>query len=348
MGSIEYPNPSHLLTEISPRLRLPHGRPSIPPRSAVVVVTRDHVDRLRTTLPRIAGGHCPVILLDDSTNALARGRCMRLAKRLDIAYHGLREQRSVLSGVSPSLIEGLVAQLGTPGWTLGLCRNYSLLLARYMGIEKLILVDDDITLPSQHMLARTLNLLGDFDFAGAKTVGLADDSVVGHLARRLGIVQYDFVTGQYLGVRCRLQRSFFPNEYNEDLVFLLLGANQGRIARCGTVRQLHRGHAGMGVERALSQEAGEIHCEGCIRAAIEGTPAALQESGFWKAILAFRVRALRDLLARDRDWGGNESSHLLSQVISRASSFPPSGFAQFYRNYFATVPRWIDLQEALS
>jgi len=345
MDVIQYPNPLHLITEIPPDSDPAVATPVIGPKTAIIIVTKDRVERLRTTLPKIAVMPCPVILIDDSTTSASRRRVAAIASRWDIQYHGRTQQKSTLASARIKDLGGLVAPLGTPGWTLGFCRNYTLLLARAMGFDRVVLMDDDIVLPSQDLLARTLSLLTDFHYAGAHTIGLPDDSVVGHVARRLGVVQYDFVTGQYLGVRCRLQPSFFPNEYNEDLLFLLLGAGDGTIARYGTVRQLQHGPSGLSIGRALSEEEGEVHCEGCIRVAISGNRMALRDSKFWVDVLEFRWKSLLDLIARDQEWGNSIYTPLLTSVLDRSRRLDPRTFVTFYDSYFSAIPRWVALQE---
>jgi glycosyltransferase involved in cell wall biosynthesis len=344
---IEYPNPSDLMTEIRSRAILQPFESSLPKRSTVIVVTKNHADRLSATLPWIATPPTEVIVVDDSTTGRAAEEVRRLSKKWGVKYHGRREQRSLLGGVSSRFTKGLIAPLGTPGWTLGLCRNYSLLLARTLNVDGVILMDDDIIPPIPDLLPQTLSLLGRFDYVGATTVGLPDDSVVGHIARRHGVTQYDFVTGQYLGVRSRIQPNFFPNEYNEDLVFLLLAATSHNVARCGQVRQLSRGSPRYDEQRAISQERGEVHCEGSISATMSRNPTSLLDLKFWEGVLAFRRRCLVDLLQRERERGG-EFSGLLQRVLEFTRTLRPRGYASFYRGYFAAVPRWIELQELMS
>lgn len=348
MCPVDYANPLHLIVDVPPYTSVPTATPAVPRESAVLVMTKDHTDRLPTTLPKVSSLPCPVVLIDDSTSTESRARGRRLAQRLGVIYHGREAQAALLGKVDNALAQGFVGRLGTPGWTLGLCRNYSLLLAAASGYEQFVLMDDDITLPSNDLLARTLNLAREFDFVGARTVGLADDSVVGHIARRLGVQQYDFVTGQYLGVRARLQPSCFPNEYNEDLIFLLLGAGPRRIARYGTVRQLHQGVRTLGIERALSQEVGEVHCEGCIQATMEGRHDSLTDPGFWSRILAFRWECLADLVARDQEYGGSVFTPILDRVLDRSRGLTAQLFASFYRSYFEKLPRWKELQAAVA
>lgn len=320
---------------------------SCPSRSALIVITKNRVDRLRRTLPRLASWAPEAIVVDDSTSMRARSASSNLAARLGAMYHGPMEQKRMLSDVPTSLLDGMVTPLGTPGWTLGMCRNYAVLLGRSLSFERFVMVDDDILLPSRRLLWTTLGLLSHFDYVGARTAGLPDDSVVGHVARRHGIVQYDFITGQYLGMRTGIQRAFFPNVYNEDLIFLLQVATQSNLARHGVVRQLQDGSAGPKAERALFQEIGEAHFEGGVRAAMSRRTFDLCSPALWRTALRFRRACLRDILERENERGSLESVALLRRVLALNRTFRPLNFALYYRRYFETIPRWIELQEAV-
>ncbi len=343
----DYPNPSMLMVDVRPPISLQSINHADAPKSAILVTTKNRPDRLMSTLPRLAGSSLGVVVIDDSSTSRAAASTNRICRKVGVTYHGRKEQELALKPVPPHLLDGLIAPLGASGWTLGMCRNYSLLLSRILGFERIILIDDDISIPNDDFPARTVSLLKGFDFAGARTVGLPDDSVVGHIARRHGVVQYDFVTGQYLGVRTRVQPAFFPNEYNEDLIFLMLAAGKGKVARYGTVRQLKRGSSRYSLEKATSQERGEIHSEGCMRAVISGQTESLTDTSYWENILNIRMQGLQDLLAREREWGG-EHLDTLKGVVQVSKRFLPKDFSSFYRVYFDAVPRWVNLQEIIS
>jgi len=342
-----YPDPSSLLVDAPPKLNDSGVLETSWSDSAVIVMTKNHPERLRSTLPGVAGQRGRVTLLDDSSAGRSVEEGRRITCRLGVTYHGRGEQLKLLAGIPGGLQSGLIAPLGTSGWTLGMCRNYALLLARHEGLNRFILMDDDIVIPNKGLLSGTISLLHKYEYVGARTVGLADDSVVGHIARSHGVVQYDYVTGQYLGFRAKIQPYYFPNVYNEDLVFLLLSMRAGNTARYGTVRQMRRGAAGLSFERAITQEAGEVHSEGCIRAALSGDLTALSNLKLWREVLRFRRHCLLDLIAREREWAG-KNLPLLEGVAKISAGLRAEDFADFYSRYFSDLPRWVELQEAVT
>jgi hypothetical protein len=110
-------------------------------------------------------------------------------------------------------------------------RNLGLLLARLHGWNKIIFVDDDITLSHTDNIARLAGQLDDHQVAGMIVRRFPDNSVVCHARRLAGLTQDVFVTGAVLGVHCNsLPLSFFPDIYNEDWFFF---ADDGCVVRRG-------------------------------------------------------------------------------------------------------------------
>jgi hypothetical protein len=216
-----------------------------------------------------------------------------------------------------------------------------------MGYRRLLLVDDDMEPTTPETAVTTLGLLDRFDFVGAHTEGYPDDSVIGHIARGAGVIQYSFITGQYLGLRSTVRQTFFPPIYNEDLVFLILQLRGGLAARSGRVRQLVPEPGGSLVRRAISQEPGEVHFEGCTWAALGGGFDSLSEEAFWSEVLDFRVRCLRDLLSKPPIASSQVATRIIRAVRSFTQTLRPQDFVDFYASYQALSERWIELQESI-
>ena len=125
VGPLDYPNPDHLIVNIPPDARVAPSTPTIPPDSAIFVVTKDRSSRLPRTLPRLATLPCPIVLIDDSTVDAERRRNERIAAKSGVEYHGRVRQKDVMAAVAPNLARGLIVPLSSPGWTLGFCRNYA-------------------------------------------------------------------------------------------------------------------------------------------------------------------------------------------------------------------------------
>jgi hypothetical protein len=91
-------------------------------------------------------------------------------------------------------------------------RNIGLLLARLHGWNKIVFVDDDITLSRTDNIVRPAGQLDTYQVAGMIVSDYPDNSVVCHARRAAGLRQDVFLTGAVLGVHCNnLPLSFFPD-----------------------------------------------------------------------------------------------------------------------------------------
>ena len=100
-------------------------------------------------------------------------------------------------------------------------RNIGLLLARLHGWNKIIFLDDDITLSGTDNLARLAWQLDRSQVAGMIVRNYPDNSVVCHARRDARLPQDVFLTGAVLGVHCNnLPLSFFPEAGSEDFLGL--------------------------------------------------------------------------------------------------------------------------------
>ncbi len=132
-------------------------------------------------------------------------------------------------------------RLSAHRWSdLSLKRNIGLLLARQLGWQKIIFLDDDLTVLSSDQLNRVAHHLDANRYAGLKTLDFPDNSVICHAARMVGRPQGIFVSGAALGVRISddAEADIFPDIYNEDWFALAFEAHENGVAYVGNVGQL--------------------------------------------------------------------------------------------------------------
>lgn len=346
-AAIEYIPVTPFLTEVRQPRPSRTNRETLDSDVAIIINSKDHSDRLERTLDSWTATGLETVVLDDSSRPNERRRTERLAGRAGAKYHGQHEQRALLNREGVSLRSGFISPLGSSGWTLGRCRNYALLLGLAEGYDRLLLADDDILPRTRSTPTRSLSLLDEFDFVGARTTGFPDDSVVGHIARRVGVVQYDFITGQYLALRSNPREYFFPDVYNEDLIFLLLQVKRAKMARWGRVSQLVPSGRTLSISRAITQELGEVHFEGLVQASRVDGESLLTSRDFWTEILDFRRRCLEDLLTRRGVKVVPRDFLLLRRVLAVSRQLNPAVFADFYERYAGMKTRWIALQSRI-
>ncbi len=310
-------------------------------QNLITIITKNNPQRLVRTLGQFV--ECPhdVMIIDDSTSDESRNLYISKYLHSKIRYHGRKEQVDVLKNIRVAGIRKFIPRLGLEGWTLGLSRNYALLLAAYFGYQHLLMVDDDILIENPDVINASFDLLHRYWVVGARTVGMNDDSIIGHLFRRVGVQQYDFITGQYMGVNLRKVSYFFPNLYNEDLIFAAFQGFGTKFARCGVVRQLDSDYLGDMKSRSLFQEFGEILLDGTVLAVAGRKLEQLVSSEFWREIIQDRTLEIMELQKRlDRVQRDPLTSRVCRSVRNYHRNIKPHDFARFFVEYLGMVPEW--------
>ncbi|MFI7697620.1 hypothetical protein [Nonomuraea sp. NPDC049480] len=183
---------------------------------------------------------------------------------------------------------------------LGAKRNMGLLLARLMGWERIVFLDDDIEVSSPEEVSRAATLLDTYDAVGMYIGGYPDNSVVCHAHRLSGGCQDSFVGGGALAIETTRNPSFFPNIYNEDWFYLLGEKSLRPLAVTGTVAQRPYDPFDRPI-RARDQELGDVLAEGVywLLDGKEGTGwEAATDPAHWRRFLAERKVFINDVHRR--------------------------------------------------
>ncbi len=144
---------------------------------------------------------------------------------------------------------------------LSMKRNFGLLLARRCGWNKVVFLDDDVTVLPEALL-RLARQLDSHQIAGMRCLKYPDNSVVCHARRLSGQWQDVFVSGAALGVNCGDRPlPFFPDIYNEDWFFFGEAAARRRLPRAGEAQQ-ERYEPFASPVRAEHEEFGDLLAEG--------------------------------------------------------------------------------------
>jgi hypothetical protein len=180
----------------------------------------------------------------------ARGLVVHVPEGYRLPLPGLRTSHRTFVAISGGRISDLSVK-----------RNLGLLLARLRGWQKIVFVDDDITVSSE-ALARVAAQLDRRRIAGMRCPSFADNSVFCHARRLAGLPQDVFLTGAVLGVNCTdLPLSYFPDIYNEDWFFFADAAAHHQLAVVGHARQaVYQPFAE--TARAGHEEFGDVLAEG--------------------------------------------------------------------------------------
>jgi hypothetical protein len=179
---------------------------------------------------------------------------------------------------------------------LSLKRNLGLLLARLMGWQKIMFLDDDIFGVTPTDLAKVASQLDYHQVAGLISRSFPDNSVVCHANRLRGGKQDNFVTGAALGVSCaRADLDFFPDIYNEDWLFFAEDAARGEVISIGEARQRpYKPFADP--RRAEVEEFGDLIAEGIYALFNDGEPLNAATAAYWAEFIAARKELIGSLI----------------------------------------------------
>lgn len=173
-------------------------------------------------------------------------------------------------------------------------RNLGLLLARLIGWERVVFLDDDIEIPKPTDLWEAAGLTNHYAGVGLAIDGMPDNSVVCHAFREAGGAQEMFIGGGALVIGAKSMTSFFPNIYNEDWFFLLDEDGLRPTTTTGTAVQ--KIYDPFREERARMEELGDCLAEGLFW--LLDNRRSLQDAtaGHWRAFLRERAEFITDVI----------------------------------------------------
>ena len=183
-------------------------------------------------------------------------------------------------------------------------RNLGLVLARMLGWQRLMFLDDDIYDVTREDLDALAAGLSDHSVSVLISEEYPDNSVACHAHRLGGGRQGKFAGAGGMGVRCdRDDLAFFPNIYNDDWFFFSEEAARHRIAHVG-VSQQRKYDPYEDPQRAVTEEFGDLLAEGLYARldAHRGVPGV--DIDYWTAFIESRrdfLRRVAESLARHPD-----------------------------------------------
>ncbi|WP_163506942.1 hypothetical protein [Fodinicola acaciae] len=176
-------------------------------------------------------------------------------------------------------------------------RNVGLAVAAMAGWQRILFLDDDITVPSPRSVRTAAGLLDSFAAVGLKNTGFPDNSVVCHAWRAIGEEQETFIGGGALAVPAGRSASFFPTIYNEDWFFLVDSDRLNPVTAMGSVKQAPFDPYA-DPARAGSEEFGDCLAEGVFALLDNGRPVHDADEPYWEGFLAARAEMIATILRR--------------------------------------------------
>jgi len=264
---------------------------------AIIVPTRHTTDHLRSALRIAHDLGCPLLALCSQAASAEAARSVADTIGADLVAIDF-------AGIPGDVLPRFATTellAGTPfeyHRDTSAKRNLGLLLADLMGWQRIVFLDDDITVPNPEDLRRATHLLDRYAAAGLAIKTYPDHSVVCHAYRATGAALETFIGGGALAVGTAARRSFFPSIYNEDWFFLLNGRQLRPATLTGAATQDDYDPY-QGTERAESEEFGDCLGEGVFAALHDsGTIEAATDHDYWHDFLQTRLTFVRHVIDR--------------------------------------------------
>ena len=294
-----------------------------------LVSRRGRLDAIVVPAARPASVLQPLIDLAALLDVLLVVFCSRQTQVERVAERVARTPRSrclivpVVEGWSDSRVprrtahQSFDAAKGGHASDLSLKRNLGLLLARLIGWNKIVFIDDDIRLSRPDYVGRLAGQLELNQAAGMVVPDFPDNSVVCHARRLAGLFQDNFVSGAVLGVHTNsLPLSFFPEIYNEDWFFFAREAAARKLPQVGAaVQEEYLPFATPA--RAEGEEFGDVLAEGLFALFDESpTHETLADqlrratSSYWEGFIEARHRVIVETRTRLDTNAEQHLSHL--------------------------------------
>lgn len=272
----------------------PERASRISPVDAIVVPTARHSLYLQTAIDLALKLGCPLVAL--CSKASSAQHTFRRARRAGIEIVAI-DTDNVPVGLLPTFAtSGLLAGTKFERRTdISLKRNLGLLLARRAGWERIVFLDDDITIPEPTDLGKAAGMLDSHDVAGLSIGGFPDNSVVCHAYRDAGGPQDSFIGGGALAINVAASTAFFPKIYNEDWFFLLNDTQLRTSAKVGlAIQQSYDPFANE--QRARSEEFGDTLAEGVYWLLDHGRRVRDADADYWREFLHNRRHFIGEVI----------------------------------------------------
>jgi hypothetical protein len=316
------------------------------PASAIIIFTKDRPNVLTKTLDNIRGENIPIIILDDSYFIKNRIDNKNVAKRYAcVMYHGKDQQLEFFGkeGIDRSLLAKFANRLGAKGWNLGYSRNYALILAKSLRLEKTLFMDDDIIVEDEELISETFSLLDKYDFVGAKIIGMLDDSVVGYIVRELNQPPEEYLSGGFIAFKPHLISEYFLNLYNEDWIWLYFHQVNNSLYQYGEVKQLSYNNFKNARKKAKSQEIGEVIIDGIREIIPKHSLDALMKPSLWRKMLLEKRDYYEHLKILSLRENRRDFHRILCAATNYSRKLHPTLFSTIFNDYFRERQLWLKL-----
>jgi hypothetical protein len=326
---------------------VPDGVLPVHPVDAVIVPMSATAPYIRRAVGAAKAADCPLLVL---CSKLARAH--EVIRLVEVEDHHVDVIAVDLSNEAARRLPQFETTCMLAGGRLerrtdtSLKRNAGLAIARMVGWQHIVFLDDDIEVPEPVDLGRAVGLLGAYDAVGLHIGGFPDNSVVCHAHREAGGWQETFVGGGALAVPVnRMESSFFPKIYNEDWFFLLDDVMLRPVAvRGSAIQRPYDPFANP--DRARHEEFGDTLAEGLFTLLDEGKRVQDATEAYWRLFIGKRWAFIADVLQRVSkldEIDPNQRARMIESLKAargRLSHITPELCLTYLRAWRADRSRW--------
>jgi hypothetical protein len=264
---------------------------------AIIVPTFRAADALRASMKVAQVLECPLLALCSGAASAKQAAKLGTYLGVEVLAIDVRDVSTLLPSFRTDQL--LRSTLFAHGSDLSLKRNLGLLMARLAGWDRVLFLDDDICRVNPEGVRAAAGGLDDerVRAVGLENTGYADNSVVCHAYRAVGAEQDSFIGGGAMVVRPAATRSFHPNIYNEDWLFLIGDGAPFKAGIAGSMSQ-RRYDPFANSERAAGEELGDTLAEGLYWLLDDDQPLQYAKPAFWGDFLYRRRRLFDHVLTR--------------------------------------------------
>lgn len=318
--------------------------------NAVFIFTKNRPKILLQTLYSLDQLSCTKFVIDDSTDQLIQKAVFELCNKVhNCQYLGKKDFQIFCSRhkIQFPKFSFLLRKLGSPEWNLGYARNFALIYSKANHFDKVLFIDDDIQVQNLKLIPKLFESLDKFKFDGANIEGLADDSILGHIATDLGVINERMLSGGFMAFSPNKIDHFFLNNYNEDWIWLFLQLKNDKYLQTGEVFQALSDPLANYKDKIIFQELGEIALDGILELYQKGSYDSLTELSFWDRMIKERKEYLTLLENKSKQTAAEKNLEIISWVKNHSEYFSAELFQQLFIKYFENRKIFIELYQSL-
>jgi hypothetical protein len=264
-------------------------------QNVIFIFTKERPIYLEKSLEKIDQVKYKIHIVDDSYSLESIKKNMLIANSIsNVSYLGKSEYKKFYN-VEKSI------NFGSQSWNLGNCRNFALDYAKKNSYSKVLFCDDDITVGKQEDYDFGFNILTD-NFVSYNIVGMKDDSIIGHIATSLDIIDDNkFLSGGFLYLEPQKIKHKFLNIYNEDWILQMIESDKKIVLSEKKVFHATFDPFKNYKQKILFQEYGEIFVSGLFKKELN---IDTSDELFWNNIIEERkvyINLIEDLIVKSKE-----------------------------------------------